>query len=260
MTIDIEEQLIAGMRERADGLTLSLAGALAAGITITGSGTPRPPTTQSAAAPQVRLASAIAATENTSYKVKVTDRSGSGDSQPTITEGAFDPATVTGYLRGWWTGAPDSVYLERLVNGVRYTGSEGSKQWKQERGKFDRLAYSRELAGALGASADPEVLFDALRGSGAKITEAGPGAYQFENTQPYANEYATGTTTVAGKVTVTSDNRIAVITFTSRDEGKFKPGVKDGSAYSDSHSLTVELTGYGTPVKVEKPADTVLVK
>ncbi|MEJ3747197.1 hypothetical protein WEI85_28425 [Actinomycetes bacterium KLBMP 9797] len=286
--MDIEEQLTAGMRDRAAGLTLTtdvvgeatrrhkrrvtvqrigyamgvvgLAGALAAGVTIGGSGTGTPPTTHTVAAPNVRLASAIAASENISYQVKVTELYGGRNAQPGIAEGAFDPATATGHLKSWWTGAADSVYLERLVNGVRYIGSSGSKGWKQEKGTHDRLAYSRELDGALSASADPESLFDALRDSGAKITDAGAGVYRFESTQRGDDRYATWTRTFTGEVTVNADNRIATITYESRDEGRFKPGVKGGEEFSSTHELTVELSGYGSPVRVEKPANVVVVR
>lgn len=285
--MDIADQLAAGMRERAAGLALTtdvvgeatrrhkrrvavqrigyavgvvgLAGALAAGVTIGGSGSGTSPATEAVAAPQLRLASAIAASENTSYRVKVTQLSGGRNAQPSITEGAFDPQAATGYLKSWWTGAADSVYLERLVNGVRYIGSAGSKdKWKQEKGTHDGLTYSRELGGAIGASADPELLFDALRDTGAKITDAGAGVYRFESTQRYDNGYAAWTTTFTGEVIVNADNRIATITYESRDEGKFKPGVKGGAAYSDSQKLTVELSGYGAPVRVEKPRDVVV--
>jgi hypothetical protein len=287
--IDIEEQLSAGMRERTAGLALTtdvvvearrrhrrrvavqrvgyaagaigLAGALAAGVMIDGSGTPAPPSTPTVAAPQVQLASAIAASENISYRVKVTElyrgRVDGADAKPTIIEGAFDPATATGYLASRWTGAEGSVYYERLIDGVLYTGSSGGDGWKQDPGKHDGLRYARGGIGeVVGASADPEQLFDALRKSGAKITKSGADVYHFEFALK-ASVPARGKVeqSIAGDVTVAADNRIAKIAYAqttviTKDGATHPPQVVD---------VTVELSGYGTPVKVEKPTDVVIV-
>jgi hypothetical protein len=190
--MDVEEQLTTGMRERVVALSLTtdvvgeaarrhrgraavlrlgyavgavgLAGALATGMAIGGSDSGSPPTTHALAAPEVRLASAIAATEKISYQVKVTElyrgQRGS-EAKPSITEGAFDPATKSGYLQSRWTGAEESIYYQRLVDGVLYISSSGSKdKWKQETGTHDRLRYESNAGGAVSeavsASADPE--------------------------------------------------------------------------------------------------------
>ncbi|MEK8108474.1 hypothetical protein NKG94_32780 [Micromonospora sp. M12] len=69
------------------------------------------------ASPAMRLVSAAAASENISYRMRLTN---SGPGGLTY-EGAFDPRSVTGYVR-----APqdDSVMTELLINGTRYEGGE----------------------------------------------------------------------------------------------------------------------------------------
>ena len=291
--MDLEEQLAAGMRERVVGLALTtdvvgeaarrhrgrvavqrigyavgvvgLAGAIAAGVTIGGSRSGSPPTTPAVAAPEMRLASAIAATEKISYQVRVTElyrgQQFGAEAKPSITVGAFDPATASGYLQSRWTGAEESAYYERLIDGVLYISSSGSKdKWKQERGTHDRLRYESNARGAVseavGASADPEMLFDALRESGAKITEEGAGVYHFELAlKPEVSPRTRVEQSIAGDVTVNADNRIARITYARTSEVS-----KDGRTEPPSVlDVTVELSGYGAPVNVTKPTDVVVV-
>lgn len=286
--IDFEEQLSAGMREYAAGLVLTtdvvvearrrhrrrvavqrmgyaagvigLAGTLAAGVAIGGSGAPAPPSTPTVAAPRVQLASAIAASENISYRVKVTElyrgRVDGADAKPTIIEGAFDPATATGYLASRWTGAEASVYHERLIDGVLYIGPPAGNGWKQNPGTHDRLQYAQgEIGEVVGASADPEQLFDALQKSGTKITKSGAGVYHFEfSLKPSVSARGKLEQSIAGDVTVAADNRIAKIAY-----AQTSVSTKHGTTYPPSIvDVTVELFGYGTPVKVEKPTDVVV--
>jgi hypothetical protein len=43
-------------------------------------------------------------------------------------------------------------------------------------------------------------------------------------------------------------------------KGQFKANVKGGAAIDSGNVVTVELSDYGTPVRVEKPTDVVVVK
>ncbi len=293
MTGDIEDQLIQGMRQEVAGVALTtdilgvarryrrraavrrityaagvvgLAGALAVAVSVGGAGHPAPGTRQPPVASadpanprlNMRLASAVAATENISYKVKVTAGSKTDPGSWGTTEGAFDPAAATGYLN---SSQPDggAVYYQRLVNGVLFVGSSGSKRWKQEPSN-GRLEYVGALGGAVGSSADPNQLFQALRELNATITQTGARTYHFESVRPYDDQYATGSAILVGDVTLDTDKRIAKVTYESTNKGQMKPGVKGGVAYTSTDVVTMELSGYGTPVKVERPTDVVVAR
>ncbi len=191
-----------------------------------------PPAGETAA---VRLAAAVATSDDTSYRVKVMVGAN-------ITEGAFDPATRTGYLN---SAAPGDgvVYQERLINGVRFVSSSGSRDvWKQYPDTHDRLAYDKALNSAASASAAPETLFEALTQAGAVITKSGTG-FHFE------------VAGLVGDVTVGADNRIASVAY--EETLRFE---KKGHIEVSTESVTVELSEYGTPVTVEQPANVVVVK
>lgn len=202
--------------------------------------------------PQMQLAAAVTASQSVGYHVKVSETYG-GPSVAATTEGAFDPATATGYLN---SGAPGSgvVYYERLVDGVLYTGSSGGDEWKQEPGKSDHLDYDRNLGGSAGSTVDPQQLFAMLRHSGATVTQTGSHTYHFEVALGGA---ANGLTSdrYSGDVTLDGDHRIAKVAYQRTMQME-----KHGQTYTDHDSVTVELSGYGAPVKVDKPTDVVVVK
>jgi hypothetical protein len=234
-------------------------GAITAVAVTPGSTPSRPSITAEAASPQLELASAVTTTENTSYKVKFTAGSKNDPGGWGTTEGAFDPATATGYLNNSQPGI-DAVYYQRLVNGVLFIGSSGSKKWKQEPSN-GRLEYVGALGGAVGASADPNELFQALRELKATITETGAGTYHFESVRPYDDQSAAGSVTLVGDVTLDDHKRIAKVTYESTNQGQTKPGVKGGPAsYTSTDVVTMELSDYGTPVKVERPTEVVVAK
>jgi hypothetical protein len=234
-----------------------------------------PDAAQGAAA--VRLAAAVKASDNISYRVKVTtsnEPDGQRDAWTERTEGAFDPATRTGYLS---EVVPEgrNGYLERLVDGVRYTGCENcDDQWKQYPGTQDRLAYADAMNGVASASADPEALFDMLTQAGAKITQTDTGFHFEVNTKDRYGEYPV---TLVGDVELGQDNRIASVTY---EETITVPDTKDAeppattttgpqptteapkvtSYVSSTNMVTVELYDYGTPVQVERPTDVVVVQ
>ncbi|MCM0677167.1 hypothetical protein NCC78_21100 [Micromonospora phytophila] len=303
MNTNLEERLAAGMRDRVDGLALTrdvlaeatrrhrrrtalvrttyaagvvgVVGALAAVATIgapvrTADSPPvagRPPAA-SAESPQMRLAAAAAASENISYRVKVTTTSKDkappkGElpepvSRSWVTTGAFDPTTATGYLDSPYTGLRPVVAAgfehERLIGGVRYigapngsVGSNGEIVWSREPGTHDNLNFDLALDGGLGASADPQDLFRALRQAGAKVTETA-GGYHFEVTVEDRRSHIVADSFV-GDVTLGADNRIATVTYDRTARSSIR-----GENFTYHLHVAIELSDYGMPVKVEKPA------
>ena len=293
MTNYIEEQLMAGMRDEVAGTVLStdilgaavrghqrrtvlrravfaagvvgLAGVAAVAVTLsgTGAGAGGPqgdgrPAAVAAGTPELRLASAITASQNTTYRIKVTIQE--GKSRATTNEGAFDPATSTGYLNSQWAGS-GPVYYERLVAGIRYVGSSGSPNWKQDPRRYDRLTYDTSAKGhdpaakASGATANPDELLAELRKAGTKITESG-GKFHFEVTlKPEKAPRTTLKQSIAGDITLDGDQRISSIAYTRTSRA-----TKDGISETSTTTVRMAFSGYGAPVKVEKPAKVDVVK
>lgn len=311
MRTDLEDQLTAGMRDEVVGLTLTrdvlgdatrrhrrrtalhrtasaagvvgVAGALTAALTVGtgapgGTNSPGPvaerPTVATADTPQMRLAAAAAASENISYRVKVTTTNKdklppSGElPEPVlkswVTKGAFDPATATGYLEKVTIGGlVPPMYVsfphERLVDGVKYVGapngsvgSKGEIVWTREKGKRDSLDYDLAMGGKLGASADPRQLFRVLRQAGARVSENPGGGYHFEVT---LHDTALGVADdkLVGEVTIGADKRIRTVAYDRVARWQLK-----GDFTYHLHVL-VEFSDYGLPVKVEAPADALVV-
>ncbi|WP_406037600.1 hypothetical protein OG799_23385 [Micromonospora sp. NBC_00898] len=306
MTTDLEEQLAAGMRDEVAGLALTrdvlgdatrrhrrrttlhrtayavgvvgVVGALAATLTV-GAGAPggttgsrgpvaERPAVASADTPQMRLAAAAAASENISYRVKVTTTSKDKLAKPGelpepvserwVTKGAFDPATATGYLDSPYEGQLRPAIVagfehERLIDGVRYVGasnasvgSRGEIVWSREEGKRDKLDYDMAMGGGLGASASPEGLLRMLRQAGATVTEKADGVYHFEVTVKDLPEILADT--FVGEVTVGADNRIAKVAYTREARANVH-----GRHFTYHLEVVIELSDYGMPVKVEVP-------
>lgn len=296
MTNFIEEQLTEGMRERVAGIAVTgdlvgrtlraqrrrtmvtrtayavgvigLAGALTAGVLTTGGFGPagsrdRPPAA-GAEAPQVRLAAAISASRGISYRVKntITWRSQPG-SPPMVVTGVFDPVTATGYVR-FASGDQAPWWEERLVDGDLYTADLGHPRpaptpnqfkpapspdqlvdWSHDPGKkYTSLPYDPK-PGVLAVSADPQQLFDTLAQSGAKISQTGPDTYHFEVAIPPRAGLIDGK--VVGDVTVGSDHRVAKVVYEATLRSATETAVVDE---------TLELSDYGRPVTVERPAGT----
>ncbi|GIF49423.1 hypothetical protein DFJ67_5527 [Asanoa ferruginea] len=284
MTMNIEDELRAGMREQVAGVAVrtglvaaaaqrhrrrtmvhramyatgvfGLAGALAAVVAVSGGDAPAV-NAQQPAEPRLELVAAVTASQNISYRMKVTLGSREDPDGWGSAEGAYDPATRSGYLNSPQLDGP-GVYYQRLVDGVLYLGSNGGPTWKQELG--DRLEYGDALQGAASASADPEVLFETLRQAGLTVTET-PAGYHFETSKPLDGTlFVTGTATLAGDISLDTAGRIAKVTANESMKGQFKPNVKGGVAIDSGNVVTVELSDYGTPVQVEKPTDVVVVK
>jgi hypothetical protein len=309
MTTNLEDQLTAGMRDEVAGLAFSrdvlgeatrrhrrraalhrtayaagvvgVVGALAATLTV-GTGAPgstasspgpvaERSTATTADTPQLRLAAAAAASDNITYRVKVTttvkDKLPPKNELPEpvspswVTTGAFDPATATGYLDSPYTGLRPMVAAsfehERLVNGVRYIGmrdgsarDNGKIVWSRYPGKQDNLDYDLTLGGGLTTSADPQELFRALREAGAKVTETPGGAYHFEVQVEVKDAPLRGVVDrLVGEVTLGADKRIATVAFDRTVTGS----VIKGEVFTTHLHVVTDLSDYGTPVKVEPP-------
>ncbi|MFJ8577183.1 hypothetical protein [Micromonospora sp. NPDC093277] len=313
MRIDVEDQLTAGMRDEVAGLAytrdvlgeatrrhrrrtvlhrsayaagvVGVAGALAAALTV-GAGTPgspgsvaeRPATATSPESPRMRLAAAAAASENISYRVKVTTTN--KDKLPPqgelpepvagswVTEGAFDPATATGYLDSPNTGLrppmSDFFLKERLVDGVRYHGTldgadpdSGRIVWSRtvREGRQTSLTFDDALGGTLGASTDPQQLFRMLRQAGAEVTQNPGGGYHFEVTVQDSSR-GVAADRLVGDVTIDADGRIKTVAFDRAARWNARGPESDHTYHL--HVL-VELSGYGLPVKVEAPANVLVI-
>ena len=299
MTIDLEEQLTSGMRERVADAALpgdvlgkamrhhhrrtavirmgyglgvvGLAGVLAAGVTLSGGSHPgggspggANPAVQALPA-SLRLANAATASDGISYRIKLTIGAnatsngvsqGAGFSQ--TFDGAFDPHAATGYVR---TRNDAGVLTELLIDGTRYIGTEraeGTKptgvhetygRYGQYSGKYDQLSYGLQGNPVLsGVTADPASLFKALREANATVTDGPDGSLRFV----YRQTSADGTTVTNGDVTLDGNGRIARVAITGTTETTAK-GRLDRSEFT----TTLDLSGYGLPVTVQRPADVV---
>ncbi|GAA4570008.1 hypothetical protein GCM10023176_27760 [Micromonospora coerulea] len=308
MTTDLEDQLTAGMRDEVAGLALTrdvlgeaarrhrrrtalhrtaytagvvgVVGALAAVVTVGGGtpagsgGSPAPvavgPTAAVADTPQMRLAAAAAASQNISYRVKVTTAAKDKPAKPGelpapqattwVTEGAFDPATATGYWNSPYEGQLRPAIVsgfsaEKLINGVRYRAAldgtdpdSGKLVWAREKGSHDHLDFDSAMGGSLGASASPEELFRVLGQAGATVTEKAPGVYHFQLTLKNVSDEILADNFV-GDVTIGADNRIAKVSYDRATRTNIH-----GSRYTYHLQVVIELSDYGMPVKVERPA------
>lgn len=211
------------------------------------------------ASPELKLVAAVSASENISYRMRLTYTDGG-----LTYEGAFDPRTRTGYVR-----APqdDSVMVELLINGTRYEGGERPQgklpadksgpgetygRYGQYPGKYDRLSLYDDGSGVLGAAApDPAGLFQALKGANATISENPDGTLHFE----YGTQSKDGSTSTAGDVTIDADGRIAKVVLNSTWQSTVKGRLDTGTS-----TATLELFDYGVEVTVKRPTDVVKVK
>ncbi|GIG88020.1 hypothetical protein [Plantactinospora endophytica] len=288
MTTDLEHELIAGMRQEVEGIALTsdvvgaarrrhhrrtillrsayavgvlgLAGVTAAVLTVGGtgqSGSAGQSTVAGATVPRLELVAAVTASENLSYRMRLT--TGAGPSGLTY-EGAFDPRTDTGYVR---VPQDDSVMTELLVDGTRYVGGEAPQgplppdkgpgetygRYGQYPGKHDRLSLYGDSDTVLGAAApDPAALFAALRGVDATVTENPDGTLHFE----YASRDDDGSSSTSGDIIRDGNGRIAKVTLT----GTWQSSAK-GRTDTGSYTATLELFDYGVEVEVRRPADVV---
>ncbi|WP_433128661.1 hypothetical protein ACQPWW_02385 [Micromonospora sp. CA-240977] len=224
----------------------------------------RPGVTAEAARPEpvppaMRLVAAATASENISYRMRLTN---SGPDGLTY-EGAFDPRTATGYVR---VPKDDSVLTELLINGTRYEGGERPLgelppdkgpgetygRYGQYPGKYDRLSLQGDGNAVLGAAApDPAALLAALRSADATVTENPDGTLHFT----YATTSGDGSSSAAGDVTLSRDGRIATVALTTTWQSTAKGRLDQGTV-----SSTLDLFDYGVEVNVERPTDVVMIE
>ncbi|MER5332884.1 hypothetical protein [Micromonospora sp. NPDC002717] len=294
MTTDIEDRLVDGMRQEVAGITLTsdvlgaarrrhqrrtallratyamgvlgLAGVTAAVLTVGGAGQPGPtagrPPVAHAASPHMELVAAVTASENISYRMRLTTSAGSGQSRLTY-EGAFDPRTATGYVR---QPQDDSVMTELLINGTRYVGGEPPRgplpadkgpgetygRYGQYPGRHGRLSLYGGPDTVLGAAApDPAALFKLLKDTNATVTENPDGTLHFA----YATQFGDGSTSTSGDVTRGADGRVAKVALTGTWQSTAKGRLDTGT-----YAAVLELYDYGVEVKVERPTDVVMAK
>jgi hypothetical protein len=291
MNTELEERLTESMRHTVDGIALTgdvlgratrrhqrrvatvrigyalgvagLAGVVAVGTTVGNGGTPRQdagkaPAAQPAPA-ALRLVNAAVASDNISYRMRLTTTNQSGQGGLTY-EGAFDPRTATGVVR---SPRDDSVMTELLIGGTRYIGGEpplqklpadkgpGEKygRYGQYPGKHDRLSLYGEADTPLGAaSPDPAALFKALTAVGATTTENPDGTLHFT----YSTKFEKGSSATSGDVTLNADGRIARVAMTSTWQSTIKGRLDTGTA-----KAILELYDYGVKVQVKRPTDVV---
>ncbi|GIH14874.1 hypothetical protein [Rugosimonospora africana] len=215
--------------------------------------------------PRLRLDAAIKASTETSYQVKITSVDPSVPAWTTT--GAFDPATTAGYLesprtglRPWYVAGYEH---ERLLDGVLYIGFTdsltGKVSWaRYEGGRPKNLDYDDALGGALAGSADSNDLFQVLRQTGATVTQTSANVYHFEVSvkNPDAAvgiEPGLISDAFAGDVTLGADKRIATVAYRRTTTGT---PLRGSEPHTDHLRVTIELSGYGAPVRVEKPTVT----
>ena len=214
----------------------------------------------SAQAPLMKLEAAVSATENLSYKIKVTSHVKSvPGSQDQVSAGAFAPATDTGYLRTPYDDGP-GFDEQRLINGTLYLGSAGIDQvlhWDLQAGKDHSLDLVGDAASGLSTSADPTTLLQALRKEGARVTQSGSSTYHFAFDVAKQDLLPSSVyDKFSGDVKVGPDNRIASVSY-ERLLLWHKAGVNrpDGPPVDDV--VTMDFSDYGTSVSVQTPTSNV---
>lgn len=199
---------------------------------------------------KIRLVAALSGSDNISYRLKVTNSHRDDTGRPFVFEGAFDPVTRTGRLYS----PPDSAggsYDQRLVEGTLYISHRDSP-FQILRGTHDRLQYSGVFGGGLTGTADPQDLLHTLAAANATVTQTGPAGYHFE--VDVINDPSSGihSDRLRGDLTINGDNRIEKVTYerTAQTTVNCLP-------VTLKEANTLELSGYGEPVTVERPANAV---
>ncbi|MFY1688863.1 hypothetical protein [Plantactinospora sp. WMMB782] len=235
--------------------------ALAGFGTVVGISDPRTPPAPSEAAtstgsPEMRLAAAAMASETTSYEYSMTcalaARPGATvtDGERSILNssrfrmdvtGAFDPATVTGYLR---MRKSNLDYEQRLVRGARFTRLQrpglkpGENNWSKPVNGQQGFEFGSSIPNLPSAVADPAGLLKLLRTRGS-VSEPKAGEYHFTISPPHAGNFEH-----TGDVLIGADGRVAQVTIYPNKFMNY-----DGI----TNLCTLKLSNYGTTVTVERP-------
>lgn len=277
MSNDIETQLMASMSERVAGVAVttdfvagarrrhrrrlatrriayttaivSLAGTITA-VVATGGVAPTPGPSRPAASdqlsPALRLAAAITASENISYRIKATISSSKGPGVPSSAlsnapartyEGAYDPKANTGYLL-----SPEGTQ-SRLINGTLYLeANEGS--WPKTMQPVPGLPIpglpipGLQLLSDQRITADGRDLLQILKQAKAAVTQNSDGTFHF------TQQRQDPPITVEGDVALDAQSRIARLAYDAT--------VVRGPA-SVHVAIILEFSDYGLPVEVEDP-------
>jgi hypothetical protein len=290
MSIDLEQQLAAGMREHVAGLAVDgaavvgratrrhrrrtavlrtgyalgvagLAGILAVGLTAGGGGRAGqdPPAGQAGPAASLRLSKAAAASDNISYRMKVVTGTATGAATRTC-EGAFDPMSATGYVR---CPQDDSVAVELMIDGTRYMGGEPPlTPLPPDKGPGETYGRYGQYPGRhahLSLYGDADSVLGAASPDPAALFKALQLANATVTENPdgslhfdYASQAGQGSSTTAGDVTLNADGRIATVTLTGTWQSTAKGRLDTGT-----FRATLELSDYGVAVHVERPRDVV---
>jgi hypothetical protein len=233
------------------GSSLAVLAIAAAAVVIGAPNRSGPPVGDARATAEVELVAAVSKTKQTSFRVRVEQMLGHTaiNVHGYTTVGAFDPAAVSGYLRGSSEGT-DMGEL-RLVRGELYSihGKAWVRSGKSEWLPFDALGTV--LDAELGSTTDSEQLLDVLRTAGANVSKVGPRLFRFDVT---VEAGTVGTYRVAGDVVLDSQSRVAKITYDGQLTLTQSPPVAfDGPKLFPIAKVTMEFSGYGEPVLVKPP-------
>jgi hypothetical protein len=227
--------------------------------------------------PQLRLAAALQATGQTSFRLRITLRTDPPDPKVDSLSytGAYDPTAGNGYLNG---NTRNGFRAQRIVGGVLYV-QQDPDTWFQYRRcgpgfYFDNLkSGDGGTLSNVGTSANPTQLLDLLRRFG-KVTELGRQGsgskavdrYRFVAAVPVAPPGSSmcgeRTSSVSVTINITGTAEVGVHsgkvgTITYREPllaptGE-RPNVWQASSTYGT-KITVQMTDYGLPVVVEAPA------
>ncbi|WP_432833654.1 hypothetical protein [Dactylosporangium sp. CA-092794] len=216
---------------------LVAAGATAGGIAWTAR-EDKAPVVAGGDTPDLRLAAAVRATAQASYRFTMT-WTWDGEPAGAPQEGAFDPAGPTGYLRG----TIGTLYIDqRVVDGDWYTGTrpEGMALfWVKEKPGFTGFA----LHAGTELTADPSALLKAFTSQGTVTYTGRTGTggdavdvYAFSARPPGGDAVPTTGTIEVG----VQSGRVRKITWRAQADRRW---------YTD----TAVFSDYGTDVEVERP-------
>jgi hypothetical protein len=197
-----------------------------------------------AQSPELSLAAAATASGNLTYRLKITHELETGGvmTRPRTDdmEGAFDPATDTGYLL-----YDNGNFEYRLIAGTLYGRGFGDRPeiFTQFDGGHAGLHVTRSLGVSGLTSAEPQTLVAFLTDADAIVTQTSPTSYRYSITNPSSHS---ANVVLEGDITLDANGRIAKFTCDT---------IANSAPQDENVSRTiVELSGYGLPVHVEPPA------
>jgi len=193
-----------------------------------------------ATSPDLSLAAAVDATASTSYTFTLTV---TVEGDESTSEGAFDPAGPTGYLRG----AIGTLSMdERVVDGVWYVGTKPEGQdmfWVKEKPGFAGFALQQGTE----LTSDPGALLKAFTSLGT-VTDTGRrgSGDNAVDTHAFTFQRAGDLEPTTGTVEVgVGPGKVRKISWRARGN--------DSPNYKPWYTVTIAFSNYGTEVKVDRP-------